>query len=150
MPGHFTHIYTARRVSDLLLTGDFTDWPDLGAGGDAVRQYDPRYCGQVMRDWEKFTAIGAIGPDLFFFSEDWNSDPIAPHSDQIMLALATYFFYDAAKEHHWEPLLIILPDVNATMAAIIRFLIKLQKAWDSFVAVWNKTIGPLVDAASAV
>ena len=89
MPGHFTHIYTARRVSDLLLNGEFTDWPDLGDGGDAVRHYDPQYCGRIMRDWEKFTAIGAIGPDLFFFSEDWNNDLLGPHSDEIMLALAT-------------------------------------------------------------
>ena len=36
------------------------------------------------------------------------------------------------------------------MAAIIRFLLKLQKIWDDFVAAWNKTIGPLVDAASEI
>ena len=36
MPGHFTHIYTARRVADLLASGEFADWPDLGGGGDAV------------------------------------------------------------------------------------------------------------------
>ena len=150
MPGHFTHIYTARRVSDLLLSGEFADWPDLGDGGDAVRHYDPQYCGQIMRDWEKFTAIGAIGPDLFFFSEDWNSDLVGPHSDQIMLALATYYYFDAAFEDQWEPLLIILEEVNATMAAIIRFLLKLQRIWDDFVAAWNKTIGPLVDAASEI
>ena len=29
MPGHFTHIYTARRVSDYLLTGKL---PRLAAG----------------------------------------------------------------------------------------------------------------------
>ena len=150
MPGHFTHIYTARRVSDLLLSGEFTDWPDLGDGGDAVRQYDPQYCGRIMRDWEKFTAIGAIGPDLFFFSEDWNSSLVGPHSDQIMLALAVYYYFDAAFEDQWEPLLIILEEVNATMAAIIRFLLKLQRIWDEFVAAWNKTIGPLVDAASEI
>ena len=68
MPGHFTHIYTARRVADLLASGDFADWPDIGEGGDAVQRYAPVFCGQVMRKWEKFTAVGAIGPDLFFFS----------------------------------------------------------------------------------
>ena len=30
MPGHFTHIYTARRVADHLLTGSFPDWPKVG------------------------------------------------------------------------------------------------------------------------
>ena len=59
MPGHFTHIYTARRVADLLASGKFTDWPDLGSGGDAVASYDPKTCGELMQTWEKFTAIGA-------------------------------------------------------------------------------------------
>ncbi len=27
MPGHFTHIYTARRVADLLASGNFKDCP---------------------------------------------------------------------------------------------------------------------------
>lgn len=31
MPGHFTHIYTARRVADHLLTGQFPDWPQEGS-----------------------------------------------------------------------------------------------------------------------
>ena len=147
MPGHFTHIYTARRVSDLLLSRDFEDWPDLGAGGDAVSGYSPAFCGQVMRDWEKFTAVGAIGPDLFFFSQDWSNDLLGPRSDMIMLALSTFYYFDAAAEDDWEPLLAILAEVDSTMAAIIRFLIKLDKAWKDFVKVWNKTIGPLVTAA---
>jgi hypothetical protein len=151
MPGHFTHIYTARRVADLLASGQFTDWPQSPLStSNPVGHYDPKFCGQVMQEWEKFTAIGAIGPDLFYFSQDYNTKPIAPHSDQIMLALATYYFFDAAKEDDWEPLLIILDQINSTMAAIIRFIIKLQKLWQSFVAAWNKTIGPLVSAASEV
>jgi hypothetical protein len=148
MPGHFTHIYTARRVADLLASGDFTDWPQLGGGGEAVGHYDPKTCGQIMRTWEKFTAIGAIGPDLFFFSQDWSNDILGPRSDDIMLALAVYYFFDAASEDDWEPLLVILQDVNSTLTAIIRFLIKIQKIWKDFVTVWDNTIGPLVDAAS--
>jgi hypothetical protein len=148
MPGHFTHIYTARRVADLLASGDFTDWPQLGGGGDAVTHYDPKTCGQLMHKWEKFTAIGAIGPDLFFFSQDWSNDILGPRSDDIMLALAVYYFFDAASEDDWEPILVILQDVNSTLTAIIRFLIKIQKIWNDFVTVWDNTIGPLVDAAS--
>jgi hypothetical protein len=137
VPGHFTHIYTARRVSDHLLHGKFPDWPK-----GAVR--DPRTCGEVMRDYEKFTAIGAIGPDLFYFSQDYNTLPIGPRSDELMLAIAVYYFFDTAKEEDWEPLLIILEQVNATLAALIRFLIKLQKIWQEFVDGWNATIGPIV------
>jgi hypothetical protein len=150
MPGHFTHIYTARRVADLLASGEFTDWPDLGEGGGAVAHYDPQTCGQLMRKWEKFTAIGAIGPDLFFFSQDWSNDVLGPISDDIMLALAVYYYFDAAKEDGWKPILPILEDVNSTLARFIRLLIKLQNAWDDFVTVWDKTIGPIVDVASQV
>jgi hypothetical protein len=141
MPGHFTHIYNARRVADHLLTGQFPDWPQAGS---ALLKHDPVKCGQVMRTWEKFTAIGAIGPDLFYFCQDYNGLPVGPVSDDLMLALAVYYFFDAAKEEDWEPLLIILDQVNATMAALLRFLIKLQKIWQSFVDGWNRTIGPIV------
>ena len=35
-----------------------------------------------------------------------------------MLALAVYYFFDAAKEDDWEPLLAILDEVNATLAGV--------------------------------
>ncbi len=142
MPGHFTHIYTARRVADLLADGDFTDWPDIGQGGDAVHGYSPRECGEWMRKWEKFTAVGAIGPDLFFFSQDWSNDILGPRSDDIMLALAVYYFFDAAKEDDWEPLLAILDEVDSTLTAFLRFLIKLQKMWNDFVEGLGQDGGP--------
>ena len=97
-----------------------------------------------MKDWEKFTAIGAIGPDLFYFSQDYNSLPLGPTSDVIMLSLAIYYYFDAAKEDDWEPLLIILDGVNSTIASLLRLLIKLQKIWQAFVEGWNQTIGPII------
>ena len=145
MPGHFTHIYTARRVADLLASGQFDDWPGLGGGDDVPSAFSPQKCAQVMHDWEKFTSVGAIGPDLFFFSQDWSNDVLGPRSDLIMLALATYYYFDAAKEDDWEPLLVILEEVNSTLAGIIRFLIKLDKIWQDFTKWWDKTLGPLVD-----
>ncbi len=141
MPAHFTHIYTARLVADHLTTGKFPDWP---ATGDALDSRDPVTCGKVMKKWEKFTAIGAIGPDLFYFSQDWNNDILGPLSDEIFLAFAVYYFIDKAKENDWEPLLVILDEANSQLADLIRFLIKLQKIWDEFVAGWNATIGPIV------
>jgi hypothetical protein len=141
MPGHFTHIYTARRVADYLVTGQFPDWPQAGS---VLLKHDPVSCGEIMKKWEKFTAIGAIGPDLFYFCQDYNNPVLGPISDELMLALATYYFIDAAKEDDWEPLLIILDKVNSTMAALLRFLIKLQKIWQAFVDGWNQTIGPIV------
>jgi hypothetical protein len=140
MPGHFTHIYTARRVADHLLTGRFPDWPDVGV---RLKGRDPVTLGKIMQKWEKFTAIGAIGPDLFYFCQDWNNEILGPLSDELMLAIATYYFIDAAKEDDWEPLLIILDEANSQLAALLRFLIKLQKIWQDFVDGWNATIGPI-------
>jgi hypothetical protein len=63
MPGHFTHIYTARRVADLLATGEFLDWPAPAKGGDAVAHYDPKTCncssptslfGKATQVWRKY------------------------------------------------------------------------------------------------
>ena len=51
-----------------------------------MARFDPKTCGELMQKWEKFTAIGAIGPDLFFFSQDWNNEILGPISDDIMLA----------------------------------------------------------------
>jgi Zinc dependent phospholipase C len=151
MPGHFTHIYTARRVADYLASGTITDWPQSPDDHtNAAGKYDPVFCGTMMRKWEKFTAVGAIGPDLFYFSQDYNSKLIGPLSDNLMLSLAIYYYFDAAKEDNWEPLLLILQDVNEEFAGILRLLIKLQKIWNDFVASWNATIGPLVDAASEI
>ena len=141
MPGHFTHIYTARRVADHLLSGRIPDWP---ASLLEDSSYTPQQCGQAMKDWEKFTAVGAVGPDLFYFSQDWNNKYLGPISDEVFLILQIYYFYDTNKENDWEGLLTILDGVSSTMAAFIRFLIKLQKIWEAFVAGWNATIGPIV------
>jgi hypothetical protein len=91
MPGHFTHIYTARRVAEALSRGDAPEWP----GGDkidgALASYKPEDLGRMMVCWPKFTAVGAVGPDLFYFSQDYNGSLLGPRTDDIMLALATYY-----------------------------------------------------------
>lgn len=155
MPGHFTHVYTARRVADWISgqkefnpldTRDGAD-PVLTGGLDGLT---PERCGYLMKKWPIYTNIGAIGPDLFFFCQDYSSGPLAEfqfQDDLIMLAMAIYYWVDKAKDEQWEPLLIILDSVDKTLARIVRFLIKLQKLWDEFIAVWNATIGPIVDSA---
>lgn len=70
--------------------------------------------------------------------------PWPPVSDELMLAMATYYFIDFSKENEWEPLLIILDEANSQLAARLRFQIKLQKIWQDFVAGWDATIGPIV------
>lgn len=151
MPGHFTHMYTARRVADLLADPHTTSFDQAGTALGAVADgRSPAECARIMREWERFTAIGAVGPDLFFFCQDYSSGPlaVAPYQDDLlMLAMATWYWVDAAKEDDYEPLLILLAEVNGTFAEIARVLIKLKKLWDEFVKAWNATIGPFVDAA---
>src|SRR3954471_2996447 len=149
MPGHFTHIYTARRVADLLDDPHTTSF-DVAGGvlKEVADGLSPQQCGQLMKTWERFTAIGAVGPDLFFFCQDYSSGPLAaaPFQDDIlMLAMAAYYWYDAAKEDDYEPLLVLLAEVNGTFAEIVRMLIQLKKAWDEFVAVYNATVKKFVD-----
>ncbi len=154
MPGHFTHIYTARRVADLLADPQTTSFDLAGTSlGAAAGGRSPSECADLMKKWERFTAVGAVGPDLFFFCQDYSSGPLAAapfQDDVLMLALAVWYWVDAAKEDDYEPLLVLLAEVNGTFAEIVRLLIKLKKLWDEFVKVWKATIGPFVDAAAAV
>jgi hypothetical protein len=157
MPAHFTHIYTARRVAEYLAAGNIPDWTGPPGGGDptfsgTIGKYGPKYCADVMTRWEKFTATGAIGPDLFYFSQDYASKlpgGVVPPSDEIMLALAVFYYYKTNKEQNWEPMLLILDGVNSTLGALVRFLLKLEQIWKDFLAVWASTIGPFVNAADS-
>ena len=141
MPGFFTHIYTSRRVAEYLLQGEFPDWP----GTDGVLDgYDARTCGTIMQKWEKFTHLGAIGPDMFYYSQDWNNNILGPVSDELMLAFAVYYFLDTEGETDYEILLTILAEANSQLADLLRFMIKLQKIWQALVDGWNATVGPLI------
>jgi hypothetical protein len=154
MPGHFTHIYAARRVADWLAQQQsFNADDNLDEGGQPLTGgldgLDLPRAAKVMTDWPKYTNLGAIGPDIFFFCQDYGSGPLAaaPYEDDVlMLAMGIYYWIDTASEEDWEPLLILLAEVDQTFARIVRLLIKLKKLWDSFVAGWNATIGPFVDA----
>ncbi len=141
MPGFFTHIYTSRRVAGHLLNGQFPDWPEAG---DSLDAHDATTCGTIMRTWEKFTHLGAIGPDMFYYSQDWNNAILGPISDELMLAFAIYYFLDKEKESDYDILINILAEANSQIADLLRFILKLQKIWQSFVDGWNATVGPLV------
>lgn len=160
MPGPFTHFYTARRVADFLMSSEVID--------DFIRRDDGRLLGEqqlakellaqfgrmqsagAMNKWPKFAAVGAIGPDLFFWLQDYNS--IAIPCDEIMLAMSLLYYLDDQKrlDNPFDGLLLILAEVNDTWASILRFIIKLDQLWQKFLAVWNATIGPILDKAGQV
>ncbi len=158
MPGHFTHIYTQRRVAAWLAdqsafnpddAGDVDGLPAPPLTGGLLG-IDPRRASELMTAWPTFAAVGAIGPDLFFFCQDYSSGPLAQfpfQDDLLMLAMRVAYWVDAARDANWEPLLALLAEVNQTFANIVRLLLKLQALWQQFVDVWDSTVGPLVSAA---
>ncbi len=158
MPGHFTHIYTQRRVADWLAQQAVFN-PDDASDNGPTQQLpggflglDPKRASEVMAAWPTFAAVGAIGPDLFFFCQDYSSGPLAefPYQDDLlMLAMRVAYWVDSARDQDWEPLLVLLAEVNTTFAQIVRFLLQLQTIWDNFIQAWDETIGPVVDAVDA-
>jgi hypothetical protein len=160
MPGPFTHIYTARRVADFLderqVTNEFIRLQD-GAleplqqlNAALAETLNPRQCAEMMHKWPKFTSVGAIGPDLFFFLQDYNN--IAIPCDEIMLAMSLLYYLDDQKrlDNPYDGLLTILAEVSDTWAGILRFIVKLDQIWQKFLKVWNATIGPILDKAGQV
>ena len=157
MPGPFTHIYTARRVADFLKSAqandDFVRKEDGELGDDQqlvkdlVAQLGREKCADMMNKWPKFTAVGAIGPDLFFFLQDYHNPGIP--GDEIMLAMSLLYWLDdrGVFDDPFEGLLLILADVNDTWGQICRFLVKLHRIWKAFLKVYHETIGPIIAKA---
>jgi hypothetical protein len=164
MPGPFTHIYAARRVADILgrSEGDSATTPDFIRAQDGslkpeqlldaalVKALDPRQCAAIMTKWPKFTAVGAIGPDLFFWLQDYNQ-VIVP-CDEIMLAMSLLYYLDdqGRLDDPYDGLIAIVKEINDTWASILRFIVKIDQIWQKFVTVWNETIGPILDKAGQV
>jgi hypothetical protein len=160
MPGPFTHIYTARRIADFLasdqITGDFIRprdgrlLPEQQLAPNLVAELGHIQCAAAMKKWEKFTAVGAMGPDLFFWMQDYNNSSIP--CDEIMLAMSMLYYLDdqGRVDDPWEGLLKILAEISGTWANIVRFIIKLDQIWKKFLKWWNDTIGPIIEKAGQV
>jgi hypothetical protein len=162
MPGPFTHIYTQRRIADFLrtdpdqggVTGEFVRGRD-GAlldgsvlDADILEWLTPAFVAHCMETWPKFAALGAVGPDMFFFLQDYES-PAIP-CDEIMLAMSLLYWLDdqGRLDDPWEGLLTIIGDVTGNVfVSLLRFLIKLNKLWNDFVEALQDALGPILDAA---
>lgn len=165
MPGPFTHIYAQRQVAEFLATAA----ADGGSTGDFIRARDgklrgeqaldpgrlaglgPADCGGLMQAWPKFAALGAIGPDLFFFLQDY-AQPAVP-CDELMLAMSLLYWLDdqGRLDDPWDGLLAIIGDITGNaFVALLRFLIKLDKIWQKFLDAIDDLVGPILDAAGQV
>ncbi len=159
MPGAFTHIYAQRGMAKLLagndITKDFIRPVDGALLEPQVLDPDGRMLGpaelaKAMADWPKFAALGAIGPDMFFFLQDYASPDIP--CDEVMLGLSLLYYLDdqGRLDDPYEGLVAILGEINSTWAGILRLIIKLDTLWKKFVDKWNETVGPIMDKAGQV
>jgi hypothetical protein len=160
MPGPFTHIYTERRLAEFLAkdadAGGVSDSFVRNVDGNLLTPLDagvlggltPKQSAQHLQDWPKFAALGAVGPDLFFFLQDYAQPQIA--SDELMLAMSLLYWLDDQRrlDDPWDGLLAIISDITGSpFVALLRFLIKLNKLWQKFVEALQDIIGPILDAA---
>src|ERR1035437_112074 len=80
MPGPLIHMSNARHTARQLIDGRYRPHSAEGVAGDIDPNWtgtDIALLGKVMTDHPNFTAIGAVGPDLFFFLPDFrNIGPI--------------------------------------------------------------------------
>jgi hypothetical protein len=161
MPGPFTHIYTARRVAEFLKSPEVTDEFIRVSDGKLLdeqqllpallAQLGREKCACAMNDWPKFAATGAIGPDLFFWLQDYNLSAIP--CDEIMLAMSLLYWADDQGffDDPFDALLTILAQaVPDAWGKILRFLVKLNDLWQQFLTVWNDTIGTVIAKAGQV
>jgi hypothetical protein len=168
MPGHFTHIYMARRLADWLssqksfnpddvvgiVPGDVSEALGAGALGlmGSANQLTPERAAQLMRDWPKFTALGAVGPDLFFYCQDFSSESFTEHAfpdDLLMLAMRVVYSLGRNSHESMRPLAALLAEANQVFAGIVRVLIKLESIWDDFVSVYSGAIDPVTNLLAA-
>jgi hypothetical protein len=151
MPGPFTHVYAAQRIADFMASEQNFVRPEEGPLGQGQLIGSPASAQQfadIMKKWPKFTNLGAIGPDLFFFCLDFHQDFI--FCDELMLALRSVYTVDDSKRADWEPFLAILDKFSQPWAAFLRFLIKLDKIWQKFLQAWNDTIGKVTNAVGQI
>lgn len=103
MPGHFTHVSTARRVADWL--SEQQSFNPLGSGEDAIAALSggldgltPQRCAALMRKRPIYINIGAIGPDLFLFCQGHSRGPRAEfqYQDDLLTRQATIARHSAS------------------------------------------------------
>jgi len=91
-------------------TPEKSDRIDPAWTGDDVKRL-----GQIMMERSNFAALGAIGPDLFFFLPDFRDTKVGP---------------------------IDVP-LSSVLANFVHYLLKLYDAVDPYVSKWEKYLGPI-------
>jgi hypothetical protein len=116
MPGSLIHISVMRAVAKRLAAEGYapqkSERIDPGWKGADVKRL-----GQIMQERSNFAALGAIGPDLFFFLPDFRDTKVGP---------------------------IDIP-LSSVLANFVHYLLKLYDAVDPYVTKWEKYLGPITE-----
>jgi hypothetical protein len=114
MPGPLIHISVMRAVAKRLTEEGYA--PQRSERIDPSWQgADPKQLGRLMQDHSNFAALGAIGPDLFFFLPDFRDTKVGP---------------------------VDVP-LSSVLANFVHYLYKLYDAVDPYVTKYEKYIGPI-------
>jgi hypothetical protein len=104
MPGPAIHISVMRHVAKALA--------DAGYKPEGSERVDPKWAGasttglgRIMREHDNFAALGAIGPDIFFFLPDFRNEDGIPVSS-VLITILDFLegLYDALDPYisKWE------------------------------------------------
>jgi hypothetical protein len=114
MPGSMVHISVMRAVAKRLATEGYA--PQKSDRIDpSWKGADVKRLGEIMQERSNFAALGAIGPDLFFFLPDFRDTKIGP---------------------------VDIP-LSSVLANFVHYLLKLYDAVDPYVTKWEKYLGPI-------
>ena len=64
MPAWYVHMESARETVNRLRDGDIPPGFPIGAA-------EAKEVGEICHTWRNYLALGAIGPDLFYFLPDF-------------------------------------------------------------------------------
>ena len=115
MPGPMIHISVMRATAQRLAEAGY-----VPQGSDRINPKwvgaDPKELGRLMQQHANFAALGAIGPDLFFFLPDFRDVKLGP---------------------------VPIP-LSSVLSNFTHYLLKLYDAVDPYVTKYEKYLGPIV------
>ena len=114
MPGPLIHISVMRATAMSLAAEGYAPQPSHRINPNWLGA-DPKSLGRLMQEHSNFAALGAIGPDLFFFLPDFKDAKLGP---------------------------IPIP-LSSVLANVEKFLLNLYDAIDPYITKNEKYLGPI-------
>src|SRR5574337_1922405 len=92
MPGPMIHVSVMRGVAKRLAAEGYLPQASKRINPEWVGP-DPRELGRLMQTHSNFAALGAIGPDLFFFLPDFRDTKLGPINIPLSSVLANFVHF---------------------------------------------------------